>query len=166
MLAETPASLRDPQLEQKAALLSEKVRILEEGLGRFVGRERAKAKEESERCAPRHAGTGALSASGGPPRAPPLAAASASLLVPARAAAPTSELTIAAWAARREHLLSGAARREQDENLQALTREGNSLQKSERMVDEMMQQVHTRHASPHAEHSRGLLDRQPVRRCR
>ena len=62
MLAETPASLRDPQLEQKAALLSEKVRILEEGLGRFVGRERAKAKEESERCAPRHAGTGALRA--------------------------------------------------------------------------------------------------------
>ena len=39
MLADTPASLRDPQLEQKAALLSEKVRILEEGLGRFVGRE-------------------------------------------------------------------------------------------------------------------------------
>ena len=68
MLAETPASLRDPQLEQKAALLSEKVRILEEGLGRFVGRERAKAKEESERCAPRR-NRSPESASGDRPRA-------------------------------------------------------------------------------------------------
>ena len=40
----------------------------------------------------------------------------------------------------REYLLSGAARRDQNESLQSLTREGNSLRKSEQMVDEMMRQ--------------------------
>lgn len=36
--------------------------------------------------------------------------------------------------------MSGAARRDQNESLQSLTREGNSLRKSEQLVDEMMRQ--------------------------
>ena len=40
----------------------------------------------------------------------------------------------------REYLLSGAARRDQNDALKSLTRESNSLGKSERMVDEMMRQ--------------------------
>lgn len=36
--------------------------------------------------------------------------------------------------------MSGAARRDQNESLQTLTREGNSLRKSEQLVDEMMRQ--------------------------
>ena len=39
-----------------------------------------------------------------------------------------------------EHLLSGAARREQNEAYQHLSRESNSLNKSEAMIDQMMNQ--------------------------
>jgi prefoldin subunit 5 len=42
--------------------------------------------------------------------------------------------------ATREYLLSGAARRDQDDALRSLSRESTSLHKSEQMVDEMMRQ--------------------------
>ena len=51
-IREAPTSLRNPQEEQKAQQLNEKVVMLEDSLGRFVGRNSSREREESERCAP------------------------------------------------------------------------------------------------------------------
>ena len=55
-LRDTPPTLRDAQSERRASQLQEKLRMLESGLSRFVGRLGAQQREADERCEKARAG--------------------------------------------------------------------------------------------------------------